>query len=167
MTRPAQPSPEAARAARILYVSDVDHTLLGSDGTLSRYSRDTLNSRMAAGLRFTVASARSCASLRHLLAGLHLTLPVVDFNGSFVSDLATGRHHVVHAVAPALLEDRRPHITIEVAMLGLAGLTMSVRMAGHNSTHVPLVPFVPLAGNLPRRPEAQQNAGEVNREVRQ
>ena len=29
--------------APILYVSDVDRTLLGSDGTLSRYSRDTLN----------------------------------------------------------------------------------------------------------------------------
>ena len=105
MTRPAQPSSEAVRAARILYVSDVDHTLLGSDGTLSLYSRDTLNSLMAAGLQFTVASARSCASLRHLLAGLYLTLPVVDFNGSFVSDLATGSHHVVHAVVPALLWD--------------------------------------------------------------
>lgn len=105
MTDPAPLWGEADRAARILYVSDVDHTLLGSDGTLSRYSRVTLNSLMAAGLQFTVASARSCSSLRHLLAGLHLTLPVVDFNGSFVSDLATGSHHVVHAVAPALLAD--------------------------------------------------------------
>ena len=94
----------AAPAAPVLYVSDVDHTLLGSDGTLSRYSRDTLNRLLAEGLRFTVASARS-ASLRHLLRGLHLTLPVVELNGSFVSDLATGSHHVVHAVAPALLGD--------------------------------------------------------------
>ena len=105
MTDPPPLSDRAARAAPVLYVSDVDHTLLGSDGTLSRYSRDTLNSLLAAGMQFTVASARSCASLRHLLAGLHLTLPVVDFNGSFVSDLATGRHHVVHAVPPALLGD--------------------------------------------------------------
>ena len=103
MTDPPPPSTEAARAARILYVSDVDHTLLRSDGTLSRYSRDTLNALMAAGLQFTVASARSCSSLRHLLAGLHLTLPVVDFNGSFVSELTTGSHHVVNAVDPALL----------------------------------------------------------------
>ena len=105
MTDPPPLSDRAACAAPVLYVSDVDHTLLGSDGTLSRYSRDTLNSLLAAGMQFTVASARSCASLRHLLAGLHLTLPVVDFNGSFVSDLATGRHHVVHAVPPALLGD--------------------------------------------------------------
>ena len=55
---------EADRAARILYVSDVDHTLLGSDGTLSRYSRVTLNSLMTAALQFTVAIACSCSSLR-------------------------------------------------------------------------------------------------------
>ena len=105
MIDPPPLSDRAAPAAPVLYVSDVDHTLLGSDGMLSRYSRDTLNSLLAAGMQFTVASARSCSSLRHLLAGLHLTLPVVDFNGSFVSDLATGRHHVVHAVPPALLGD--------------------------------------------------------------
>ena len=34
MTDPPPRSTEAARAARILYVSDVDHTLLRSDGTL-------------------------------------------------------------------------------------------------------------------------------------
>ena len=57
-------------AARDLYVSDVDSTLLRSDGSLSSYTRDTLNRLIADGLQFTVASARSCASLRQLLAGL-------------------------------------------------------------------------------------------------
>ena len=99
------PRQGAAPAAPVLYVSDVDHTLLNSGGTLSRYSRDTLNRLLANGLRFTVASARSCASLRHLLAGLNLSLPVVEFNGSFVSDLATGRHHVVHSLPPEVLGD--------------------------------------------------------------
>ena len=88
-----------------LYVSDVDHTLLDSAGTLSGYSRTTLNRLLGQGLRFTVASARSCASLRSLLAGLELSLPVIEFNGAFVSDLASGRHHLVHALAPALAAD--------------------------------------------------------------
>ena len=69
------------------------------------YSRTTLNRLAARGLRFTVASARSCASLRHLLAGLELSLPVIEFNGTFVSDLASGRHHLVHAPAPAVAAD--------------------------------------------------------------
>lgn len=88
-----------------LYVSDVDHTLLDSAGTLSDHSRVTLNRLLAQGLRFTVASARSSASLRSLLAGLELSLPVIEFNGAFVSDLASGRHHLVHALAPALAAD--------------------------------------------------------------
>ena len=92
-------------AARELYVSDVDHTLLGSDGSLSNYSRETLNRLLADGMLFTVASARSCASLRPLLAGLALSLPVVEVNGAFVSDLASGRHHLVNALAPAVLGD--------------------------------------------------------------
>ena len=105
LTGSQQPSLGAVPAAQVPYVSDVDHTLLGSDGMLSRCSRDTLNRLLAAGLRFTVASARSCFSLRYLLAGLDLSLPVVESNGAFVSDLATGRHHVVHALSPALLGD--------------------------------------------------------------
>ena len=83
----------------------MDHTLLDDAGTLSCYSRTTLNRLLARGLRFTVASARSCASLRHLLRGLELSLPVIEFNGAFVSDLATGRHHLVHALAPAVATD--------------------------------------------------------------
>ena len=103
-------------AARHLYVSDVDSTLLRTDGSLSRFTRDTLNRLIADGLQFTVASARSCASLRQLLAGLDLRLPVVEFNGSFVSDFATGYHHLTHSMAPTVTTDlftllqRRGHV---------------------------------------------------------
>ncbi|MDE2888901.1 MAG: HAD hydrolase family protein [Gemmatimonadota bacterium] len=79
-----------------LFISDLDGTLLDSATTLSRYSRDTLNTLIDQGLLFTVASARSIASMRHVLAGLRLCLPVVEVNGAFVSDLAVGRHYVVH-----------------------------------------------------------------------
>ena len=59
----SDPGQGAAGVAAIpeLYVSDVDHTLLDNAGTLSGYSRATLNRLLAQGLRFTVASARCCA----------------------------------------------------------------------------------------------------------
>lgn len=79
-----------------LFISDLDGTLLDSETTLSRYSRDTLNALLDQGRLFTVASARSVASMRHVLAGLRLRLPVVEVNGAFVSDLTGGRHYVVH-----------------------------------------------------------------------
>ena len=57
-----------------LYVSDPDGTLLGNDTSLSQYSKDTLNVMLDQGLLFTVAGARSIASMVCLLAGLRLKL---------------------------------------------------------------------------------------------
>ncbi len=88
-----------------LYVSDLDGTLLRNDTSLSQYSKDTLNPLLEQGLLFTVASARSIASMRPLLADLPLRLPVVEFNGAFVSDLASGQHYLVHALHRDVLSE--------------------------------------------------------------
>ena len=94
-----------------LYVSDLDGTLLRNDTSLSQYSRDTLNALLDRGLLFTVASARSIASMRHVLAELPLRLPVVEFNGAFVSDLASGQHYLVHALHRDILSELWQQIT--------------------------------------------------------
>ena len=88
-----------------LYVSDLDGTLLRSDGSLSPYSVRTLNRLIGEGMRFTVASARGCGPIRNALAGLRLTLPVINQNGAFVSDLASGRHLAIQALPPAIAHD--------------------------------------------------------------
>ena len=88
-----------------LYVSDLDGTLLRNDTSLSQYSRDTLNALLDQGLLFTVASARSIASMRHVLADLPLRLPVIEFNGAFVSDLASGQHYLVRALHRDILPE--------------------------------------------------------------
>ena len=90
---------------RRLYVSDLDGTLLRKDGTLSPRSRLLLNRVVAAGALFTVASARSIHSMRPILSGLDLRLPVIEFNGAFISDPDSGRHEIVHAIEPSLAED--------------------------------------------------------------
>ncbi|MEE3755320.1 HAD family hydrolase [Mycobacterium intracellulare] len=75
-----------------LYVCDLDGTLLRSDATLSAAARDGLNQLLDAGLAFTVATSRSAPAIRALLAGLRLTLPVIELNGAFISDLNSGHH---------------------------------------------------------------------------
>ena len=65
-----------------LYISDLDGTLLRPDGALSDYSRDGLNGLIADGMHFTVATARSVVSIRQLLQGLQLSLPVINLNGA-------------------------------------------------------------------------------------
>src|SRR5690554_6856541 len=83
-----------------LYISDLDGTLLNGQAELSPVSRNLLKEMIADGLCFTVASARSVYSISQMLKGLSLNLPVIEFNGAFISDLETGRHDIVNAIDP-------------------------------------------------------------------
>lgn len=88
-----------------LYVSDLDGTLLNSQAQLSDYSLRELSRLIEDGLPFTVASARSVISMQSILRGLPLRLPVIEFNGAFVSDLTTGRHLICNAIDRAIVEE--------------------------------------------------------------
>jgi Cof subfamily protein (haloacid dehalogenase superfamily) len=91
-----------------LYVSDLDGTLLRNDATLSEFSKRTLNDLLKKDVHFTVASARSVASIRKFLEGIPLRLPVIAFNGAFISDLETGKHRIINhidtSIVPKLYE---------------------------------------------------------------
>jgi Cof subfamily protein (haloacid dehalogenase superfamily) len=86
-----------------LYVSDLDGTLLRSDGALSDFSRQHLVRLLEEGLAFTVASARAVSSVQAVLPGLPLTLPVIAGNGAVLADLRTGQRVAVHALDAPLL----------------------------------------------------------------
>lgn len=85
-----------------LFVSDVDGTLVDRKGRLRDDARARLTKLLEQGLPFTVASARSAYSLRVMLEGLPLNLPVIEFNGAFLTELATGRRAFVRAIEPAV-----------------------------------------------------------------
>jgi Cof subfamily protein (haloacid dehalogenase superfamily) len=76
----------------VLYVTDLDGTLLQSDATISAQARDLLSALIDDGAPIAIASARSLASMTHILQGIDLRLPVIEFNGAFLSDLHTGEH---------------------------------------------------------------------------
>ena len=80
-----------------LYVSDLDGTLLANDGLISDFALRELQRLIDGGLEFTVASARSVISMRECLRGLRLNLPVINFDGAYISDLLSGRHRVIEA----------------------------------------------------------------------
>ncbi|HEX5661539.1 MAG TPA: HAD family hydrolase [Polyangiales bacterium] len=88
-----------------LFVSDVDGTLVDRRAQLSARSRKGLHALLERGLPFTVASARSAFSLSVMLAGLPLRLPVIEFNGAFLTELATGKRAFVRAIDRALCDD--------------------------------------------------------------
>ena len=84
------------------YVSDLDGTLLKNDSYLSDFSKARLQRLIEDGLYFSIASARSVVSMHPLMGGLKLNLPVIEFNGAFISDFETGRHEIVNAIDPSI-----------------------------------------------------------------
>jgi 5-amino-6-(5-phospho-D-ribitylamino)uracil phosphatase len=81
-----------------LYISDLDGTLLNSNSDLSDFSRKNLIKLLNSGIHFTVASARSVVSIQKILSGINFKLPIIEFNGAFISDLKTGKHEIINDI---------------------------------------------------------------------
>ena len=88
-----------------IYISDLDGTLLRDDATLSTYSRNKLIELLDAGVNFSIASARSSTAIRPILDGIPLKLPVIEINGAFITDLATGKHLVINDMPKDIITD--------------------------------------------------------------
>jgi hydroxymethylpyrimidine pyrophosphatase-like HAD family hydrolase len=88
-----------------LFVSDLDHTLLRSDATLSAFSRGVLDVLIDRGVLFTYATARSHASARRATGGLDVRLPVITYGGTMTVHAGSGQPSAVRYLARgALLE---------------------------------------------------------------
>ncbi len=77
---------------KVLFVSDLDGTLLRNDVTLSSYTVRTVNDLVRQGFAFTYATASSIESARPIAGELRLALPVITRNGCVLADNRTGRH---------------------------------------------------------------------------
>lgn len=91
-----------------IYISDMDGTLLQSDGTFSAYTKEKLNSFYEKGIPFSVATARSMVSAKPLLDGIRFRAPIVLMNGVFVYDTekekAVSYHEIPHSVLKEIFE---------------------------------------------------------------
>lgn len=85
-----------------LYISDLDGTLLDEEGCLSNASKESLLKLIELDVLFTVASARSVHSIQRLLEDIPLTLPIVAFNGAYISDFKTGQHYIINSIEKKL-----------------------------------------------------------------
>jgi len=86
---------------RTLYVSDMDGTLLGDDSRLSRGTIDTLNRIIGElGGLFTVATARTPATVVPLMQEVHATLPFIVIDGSAMWNPVTSCYEHTRGIAP-------------------------------------------------------------------
>ncbi len=68
----------------MLYLSDLDFTLLRSDLTISRYTKEVWNKR-ALEDKLSIATARSYTGVKELLKGLRLTEPLILLDGTIIA----------------------------------------------------------------------------------
>ncbi len=78
-------------AKKVLYVSDLDGTLLKNDVTLSSFTVKTLNELIDKGMLFSFATARSRYTSSKITNELNISAPVVIYNGTFICDLKSGK----------------------------------------------------------------------------
>lgn len=75
-----------------LYISDLDGTLFNNDSQVSDTSAQILNRLIGKGLHFSIATARTPATVVPLLSGVNLSLPVVLMNGAAIYDIQNRRY---------------------------------------------------------------------------
>ncbi len=83
-------------AAMTLYVSDLDGTLLNSEGKLKPRAADMLNRFIEGGALFSYCTARGLATAGEIMRDVKINAPVVLMNGTYIYDPVTGEYPVRH-----------------------------------------------------------------------
>lgn len=85
--------------ARTLYVSDMDGTLMGSDSRISAMTATTINRLIAErDMLFTVATARTPATVVPLMSEVKTTLPYIVLAGAAMWDAVKGEFVDVQSI---------------------------------------------------------------------
>ena len=74
-----------------LYISDLDGTLLNTSAELSEFTKNAINEFTSRGGFFTIATARTSETVRHIMKGVNLSAPMILMTGVFALDPKTNK----------------------------------------------------------------------------
>lgn len=81
-----------------LYISDLDGTLLNENGKLSVNSKNLINNAINNGINFSIATARTPATVNNLLEGLNIKLPIVLMNGAAIYNMQNNKYLLLNPI---------------------------------------------------------------------
>ena len=81
---------------KTLYISDLDGTLLDNNAEITERSKKLLNEFLAKGNYFSVATARTGATVIQMLEGISVNVPVVLMNGVASYDMGEKKYVNIH-----------------------------------------------------------------------
>ena len=93
-----------AKRRLTLYISDLDGTLLDESSKISEETVAMLNPLLDEGLQFTVATARTPATVVPMLSRLHTSLPFIVLNGAATWDSVRGDFSHVNIIPDETVE---------------------------------------------------------------
>lgn len=83
-----------------LYITDLDGTLLGADSKVSPRSAVLINDAVADGAAFTIATARTPATVAPLLEGVDVRFPAIVMTGAAMWNPSTGIYSEMRHIDP-------------------------------------------------------------------
>ena len=96
------------RDRETLFVSGIDHVLFREDRELSRFTKVELNRFLHDGMRFSVSTKQTPATVREILSGVDLRLPIIAMDGAVLYDL----HTMKHTPTPEVESEPAPDLTL-------------------------------------------------------
>lgn len=76
---------------KILFISDLDGTLLADNEAIPQDAADLLNEMIGRGLLFTYATARSFSTAKKVTSNLRANIPAIVYNGCSIVETGTGK----------------------------------------------------------------------------
>ncbi len=84
---------------KTLYISDLDGTLLNENALLSEDTIQGLNKLIEKGVNFTVATARTNATVVKMLKDVNIQLPVILMNGVTIYDIRNKKYLITENIS--------------------------------------------------------------------
>lgn len=85
---------------KILFVSDLDGTLLNKESHISPRTAEIINKAISAGALFTIATARTPATVSKIIAPIHLRLPAIVMTGAALWNPDNGQYSNIKYFLP-------------------------------------------------------------------
>lgn len=86
-----------------LFVSGIDHVLFREDRQLSSFTQIELNRYLEEGMRFSISTKQTPATVREVLAGVNFRLPIIAMDGAVLYDLVTMKYIRTEKMSPDLV----------------------------------------------------------------
>lgn len=133
-----------------IYISDLDGTLLNADALISVNSKTLLNDALNNAIKFTIATARTPATVVNILKDINITLPIVTMNGSAIYDIKNNRYLYYLTIEQELVSKLQNIISTENLNAFVYSIKDNHLFVYHNSlTHPYQIKFYEERRNTP------------------